>query len=135
MTNEVATNLTFEQRIFERIRGSLGELMSDEDLKRLVEAAMQKAFHEPRTVSIDRWGDKKHAPPLITEAVNAFLASRANGAIQAWLEQNPDVIGAVVKDAIAKGVLGWVQSYMDQKLTYPLQNLMSQLQQQGVIRP
>lgn len=39
---DIATTKTFQERMFEKIRDQMGDLMTDEDLKKLVDAAMQK---------------------------------------------------------------------------------------------
>ncbi len=44
MSNELQMTQDFQTRIFKRIRESIGDLMTDEDLRKLIEAAMQKAF-------------------------------------------------------------------------------------------
>lgn len=41
-TNDLSTNTTFQQRMFDKIRDQMGELLTDVELKAIVEKAMGK---------------------------------------------------------------------------------------------
>lgn len=63
MANEIETSKDFQDRVFEKIRADIGNLMTDAELKSLLHAAMSRAFFEPIVVK-DRYGyNNQENPP------------------------------------------------------------------------
>jgi len=132
MNTAVTENTTFQQRMFERIRDQMGELMTDEDLKKMVESAMEKAFFEP-SKSYDRWGDNKPGPPLFTTLVKDAMSARVQEAAKAWLDEHPDEVKAVIQESLQGGIVGLLSAYFTGKFQGPLMDLQSSLINKGVL--
>lgn len=115
MSNEVVTNQDFQTRMFERIRGQLGDMMTDDDLKRIVEAAVQKSFFEGR-IERRQYGNDVHHPPLFVELVAKEVRPAVERAAADWVEANKEQVIAAIKGAISEGGYGLVQSHINSML-------------------
>lgn len=132
MSGEVVTTKSFQERIFDRIREQIGELMTDEDLSKLVEAAVQKAFFEPR-VKTSGWSTSTE-PPLIVEIVEKLLRERVKDETANWLVKHQDDVTKIVQEALGRGFTAAVQSYIDSRMAGPMNTFAEQLRQSGLIR-
>lgn len=65
MTTEVTTAVSFEQRMKDRIRESIGELISDEELQKMVHRGVEEVFFKPGTKKINpgSWQEKTVETP------------------------------------------------------------------------
>jgi hypothetical protein len=126
MSNDLTTSKTFQERMYERVRDSIGDLMTDEDLKKIVEAGLQKAFFEGkerteygRVIAIE--------PPLIVGIVKELLGDKVKEEVKAYLQANPDVIQKAIHEAIAKGFFELVVSYFENKVEQSMYDFSNQL--------
>jgi hypothetical protein len=87
MMSEVATTKDFQERVFARIRDQIGELLSDEDLKRLVDSAMERAFFEPLRIK-DNWGSWRTETPSFQKWISALVEERVKAGIADWIKAN-----------------------------------------------
>lgn len=111
----------FQERIFAKIKESIGDLMTDDDLKRLVEAAMQDAFFKDRVTKGD-YGRTDSKPPLLVELVGQLIKDRVNEAIKVWLDANSAVVEKIIVERLAAGASGLITSAFD----YRMQNAFQQ---------
>ena len=120
MTNAIATTQDFQQRMFEKIRDQMGSLLTDEELKALVETAINKAFFEER---VDNSGyNRVTKPSLFVELISAHVKDRINEQIGAYVVANASVFEKAVEDALAKGFFGLMQGWFDRKIQNELFN-------------
>lgn len=94
----------FQERIFERIKESIGELMTEEELKKLVEASMHKAFFE-KVEEVDRWGSKKVGDPLIVVELRKLMELQVKEALKIWMEEHKEEIGEMIDTLMREGLL------------------------------
>lgn len=130
--SEVAKKLSFEDAILERIRNSIGELMTQEDLKRIIDAGVQKALFEPR-ITIGSYGNQSSSPSLVDRAVTDFLSTQMKTAVDKWISENPEALQAAVDKAVKDGVANCVMQSLDQRFSWIFSNLVSPFQSNGVI--
>lgn len=132
--NAVALTQDFQTKLFERIRDGIGELMTDEDLKRLVEAGMQKALFEER-ISYDNYHNRQEVlKPAIQTIVADLLKDNVRKAVNQWLSDNPDTVTKAIQELVSLGIVGIIQSHIEQKAQQPLWELSQRLQQVGILR-
>ena len=125
---------SFQDKVYERIRDSIGDLMSDEDLKRLVEASMQKAFFEDREVPSRGYGyPAERKPSWLVEKVAELLKDRVEAAVKEWVAANPEAFEKAIEEAIAKGMFGLVLSYFEDKVRQPLFQFAQELRNKGLM--
>jgi hypothetical protein len=64
MTEAIQTSQSFDERMMAKIKESIGELVTDDELKKIIEKGMSMAFFEPRrSKSRDSW-QESILPPL-----------------------------------------------------------------------
>lgn len=106
---------SFQDRIFTKIKDSIGDLMTDEDLKRLVEAAMQDAFFKDRITKGD-YGRVDSKPPLLVELVDKLVRDRVDKAVGAWLDANSATVEKIIADRFADGASGLIAKAFDYRM-------------------
>ena len=110
---------TFEERMKDRIRESIGELLSDEDLQALVQRGVDEVFFKTHYVDDGRH-QKREIPPLIHSVVKEVLTDRMKDATEAWLQTHEadvrDAMAHVIEDgagmAMVKALNGYVADSM-----------------------
>jgi hypothetical protein len=133
MSNAIETSKTFQERMFERIREQMGDLMTDDDLKKIVETAMQKAFFEER-ITFDSYNRSTTAPPVFVELIRKQLEEQVAGAVRDWLRANHDEVVKQIDAAIAKGMFGLVRQHMEQAIQHPLWDFAQNLRNSGLLK-
>ena len=132
MNDAAATTATFQEKMFAHIRDQMGDLMTDEDLKALVDTAMHKAFFEPVTIR-NSWGSPTQGDPVFITMVQKELESQVRTAIQEWLKEHPEEVSKAIDNALAKGIFGLIQQHIERTSFAPMQMLSDQLKAKGVL--
>ena len=82
MPNEVSKPKTLQERVTSRLQESIGDIITDEDLKPIVERGIHDVFFEEKEVR-DSWGKiTETRPALIHKVVKDLLAERVRQAIE-----------------------------------------------------
>ena len=131
MTTEIATTKSFQDRMFERIRDQMGDLMTNDDLKKIVEAAMQKAFFEER-VDRSSYNPVTH-PSLFVVMLQNLLKEQMKDAVQQWLADHSEEVSKAINETLSKGITKIMQDHIDSKAQQPLFNLYGELTRKGVL--
>lgn len=128
---DVTTTQDFQERMFARIRENMGDLLTDADLKRLVEAAVQKAFFDPTEVR-DNWSRvlRTEAPflKMVREATEKAVAERVTAACAQWVAEHPEAFSQAVDAALAKGMFQLAVQHFENTMRVPMQMMSSQIQ-------
>ena len=132
MGTDIAATQAFQEKMFTRIREQMGDLLTDEDLKRLVESAMQKAFFE-EVKHYDQWNRATVEPPVFVKAVKELTETRVRVAVSNWLEAHPEEVTKVIDECIARGIIGIVAHHFDSLLQEPMRVLAENLRQKGIL--
>lgn len=137
MANEVQSAVDFQERLFKKIRTDIGELMTDEELKKLVATAVDRTFFTPEkrlnpNGSSYRNDQYIEYPPMIQQIVKELLEPGVKAAIREWLDAHSAEVKAQVDAALADGMTGAVSRAINGMLSnafYTLQqNLMTAMQ-------
>lgn len=111
MSTEVATSKDFQERMFERIRSSMGDLMTDEELKKIVDAAVHKAFFEP-TIKVESEGTYHRrevpGPPHIVTLIDELIRDNVKELTRAWLEAHSEELLEIVRKRLDGGIVNAV---------------------------
>lgn len=113
--NEVAKAETYEDRLYKKIREDIGALMTDEELKKLVEQAIEREFFTPRHVR--RGYETIQVRSQLVEIVHELLGPKVREAADAWLAANPDRVEVALKEAMANGIASAVIRSFDGMLS------------------
>lgn len=135
MTTEVTTNESFQERMFKRVREQMGDLMTEAELKTIVDTALHKAFFEERVIKSSHWNtpDTKK-PSAFVELLQEELKQPIREGIQAWLAEHPEKVNEVITETIGKGFLGILHSYIEQKTNEPIFRFANDLRNMGVLK-
>lgn len=127
--SEIATTKDFQQRMFEKIRDQIGDLLTEEDLQKIVNASIQKAFFEPRTV-VDNNSYSyrtKEVEPLFVELMRTELKPAIQRAADKWIKENPEVITNHLNDLLGKSFLQVTADYINAKAAPAVEQLRKQM--------
>jgi len=115
--NAVVQSQDFQQRLFDKIRADIGSLMTDEELKKLVETAMDRMFFTPKEVKND-WGriERTEAPQLV-QIVKELIAPRLQDAPKQWLDEHPDEVKKALDSALMGGLASATLRALDSMLS------------------
>lgn len=129
------SNLTvqenFQERMFNRVRESLAELLTEEEAKTLVERAISDGLFKPRQEKDgSHWNAKTKEVPsefviLVTDQVKPIVEQQ----IKQWLSDNSDQVLSIIQEVIEKGIAGVILKVIKEETEKPLWNLRAELQQ------
>ena len=100
---KVALSRTFEQKMAEKIKEGIGELLTDDDLKAVIEKGVHNALFEPRPKGSSRYGGIEYDPPLMSIWTESFMKEMMREAVEEWLKENQDKFAKIAKDVLQKG--------------------------------
>lgn len=127
-TTTVTTPLSFEERMMAKLRDDIGAMMSDAELKAILERGIDKAFFQTRTIpSTDRWQSTTTKPSLVEEVIERHIKDRLTAAVEQWLRDNHDKVEALVLDAAKKGIGEAVLYSLEQRFNGLFQSALSML--------
>jgi len=133
--NEIAIPPSFEQKMKDRIKDSIGELITDDELTALVISGINEAFFKPTKIQTQGWNSTtKEGPCLMTSILTDLLNEQVKVAAEQWIVDNQDMLTdmleGVVKDGVGKAALGALDGYFKNQLLDFQINMQNQLQQQ-----
>lgn len=129
------TDKTLEQRITERLHQSLGDLITDADLKGMVERGVEQTLFQERRITNDRGYHDRTLPPLMQEVAEKLLKARMEAAVDVWLKENPERVEAIVKQVIQAGMSEAFMATLDNRFKQVFEfNLVPAMQQRGLLR-
>lgn len=132
--NDIAIPASFEQKMKERIKESIGELITDDELSTLVIKGIDEAFFRTIITQKPGWGGgTTESPCLMTTILTDLLTEQVKIAAEAWLKDNQemvtDMLEEVIKDGVGRAALNALSSqFQDQLITLQM-NMQQQLSQ------
>lgn len=121
MNTAVQPAKTLQERVGERIRDQIGDLLTDEDLKKLVDTALHEAFFTRTPIPKRHYNeDQTYADSFAVNHVKGLLKERVDVACRVWLGEHSDEIGKHIDNAVGKGFLVLFQQWLDQKVQQDL---------------
>lgn len=103
MSEQIVKAPTFEDRFTERLRESMGSMMTDEELRKLIDRGVHKFLFEPREVPSHYRGTETK-PPLMQELVDKHLHERMEQACRDYLRDNPALVKALLEQTLHEGL-------------------------------
>lgn len=129
----VAPAVSLEERITRRIHDSLGDLVTDDDLKAMVARGIEHALFQPRVTQGTGWNSQTTKPSIVDQAVETLLAAKMATAVDQWFLDNPERVEKAVADAIQKGAGAAFLSYLDSKFVGIFQSGVEHMRMQGIL--
>lgn len=110
---DIALSQPLHERVYERIRDSIGDLMTDEDLKILVDKATEKAFFQERGTG--SYNDKLR-PSLFMEMMEKEMQPLIATALKEWMANNSELVAKTLTDVLEQGAAKMMMRGFDSML-------------------
>ena len=104
MSNEIVKQKTFEEKMKERIKDSIGELMSNEDLSKIVERAVEEIFFEPIIIKGSYCHGDKTEPPFIHSIIKEILTEQVKHETREYIGLHGEEIEKIIKEVVVNGI-------------------------------
>lgn len=130
----VAPNKSFEERMMDRIRESIGDLMTDEDLRKIVERGVEKAlfFRAPKPKSY-HYDKDEFEPSFVDRMVKQLLQDRMDHAIREWMNANSDRVETIIKQALGDGIITCLVHRLNERFATAELDLLERLRSDGLL--
>lgn len=127
--NNVQKAQSFEDRVFEKIRENIGTLMTDEELKKLLESAMERMFFQDRIIK-NNWGQETgRAPGRLYKLVEDLIEPQLKRALVEWMEEHKDEVAKALQAAMDKNLMEAVTKALERMLAGPYDRLRADFQE------
>jgi hypothetical protein len=129
--NLPAESKTFEQKMKDRIKDSIGDLLSDEDIKKLVDKGMQDVFFTRSRIKDPRDYYKTiDGPTLLEEILKECVQPTVNKVVKEYVDEHPEEVMIAVKEVISMGMSGAMIRSMDMIFNSQIMQLQTNIQNQ-----
>ena len=129
MTKELEIPQNFEEKMRNRIRESIGELIDDETLKKLIKVATEDVFLKPRIEGTIYHKEEK--PSFLCELIKELLSEKVKEAVDEYINNHPEEVAKTIKEVINLGIgnalLYSFESKFQQEFFNFQTNIMSQI--------
>jgi len=124
--NEITKQESFEDKMKARIKESIGELITDEELSKLIKKGIEDAYFQPRTYK-DGYHTKT-MDPLMHEVIKAELGPKVDAAVREWVKLNPEIVHKVLQDTLSAGIGKAVMQSFENMLSQSFFNFQQQIE-------
>jgi len=106
MSNEIEKSMNFEDKMKERIREGIGDLITDEELSKIIDAGIREVFFTKELIHSSGYGPVKYKPSLIETVIREELDlhGRAKEVCKEWMTEHSDEITDIVDGLLRDGV-------------------------------
>lgn len=128
MSTDLTPQQKFEERIKAKLVDDIGQLLPDDVLSAMVEAAMKEAFFKPRKI-VDNSGYHQRivdGDPWLVEVLRDLVGEQVKHEVKAFAEANREEITRQLDMIIKDGLLRSMLQHMDNKLQWSLQEIAQQ---------
>lgn len=134
MTN-IVENKNFEEKMKDRIKESIGDLITDEELKKLLDAAMYDVFFKPIKVKVSSW-ETKDGPSYLQGIVKELLDEKVRSVIKDYIDNHTEdvekTIKTVVENGIGAAMMAAINSMFSTQIYQFQSNIQAALQNKGI---
>jgi len=137
MAEAVERAKTLEERVTDMVASTVGELITPEDMRQIVERGIEKALFKerPGPPSHNTWDRKVPLPPLVDELTNTHFKAAMSTAVEQWLKDHSEDLAEMMQKAIDEGAYAAVQRVMTDRMSGLFQHAMGEMQAQGLMIP
>lgn len=134
MTN-IIENKNFEEKMKDRIKESIGDLITDEELKKLLDAAMYDVFFKPSKVKVNSW-ETTDGPSYLQAIVKELLDKTVRSVIKDYIVNHTEEVEKTIKTVVENGIGAAMMSAFSSMFStqfYQFQsNVQAALQNKGI---
>lgn len=123
MTN-VAINETFEAKMKTRIKESIGDLITDEELSKLINAQIKVIFLDKREDKANStWGKSAYKPSLLEEIIKECLMDNVKALVKSYINDNSEEVKLQIKTVVQEGAGMAVMTALSKSFSNDLWNM------------
>ena len=112
----------FKTRMMDRVRESIGDLLTDDELKQMIDKSMQAIFFTEKATTND-WGRVTSTKPaLMHEIVEKFVKERVETGTKDYLKAHEGDVKRLIAEALDRGLACSVMRAFDRTFIGPLQD-------------
>lgn len=134
MNHELQTTPDFNERMMNLLKEGIGTLLTDEDIRKIIEKGIDNALFQTRTVKSSGWSGTTTELSIVDTVIQRHLEAKLKEQVEVWLKANPEAIEASVNSAIKAGISGCVIGFLDERFNYLFQNGIMNMRSQGLIQ-
>lgn len=134
----VTESKSFQEKMQDRIRDSIGDLISEEELKTLIDRGMEEAFFKGKVIRDSYGRVQREELPLIHQMVNDHIKPIVEQEVAKYIDNNREQVAEIVQQTLEVGagtllIKALNQTFQNSLIS--LQNSMiTDLRNNGVIR-
>jgi hypothetical protein len=129
MSSDIEKAKSFEEKMKERIKDGIGDLLSDDDIKKLIDAGMQDTFFKPSKIKVNAY-DHKDGPTLLQSIIQENLQPAVDKAVKEYINEHPEEVMAAINDCISGGMAKALLRSIDSTFSLQLWQLKDSIQNQ-----
>ena len=133
----VVTNETFETKLRNKIKDSIGDLITNDDLSKLVHRSLEEVFFTPRknpNRSYYNSNEPDTIAPLLHDIVKETLQPMVTEAVKEYITKNNDEVLKAVKEVVTAGVGNAVVTAMNMQFQNQILTFQTNVQNQLMSR-
>ena len=123
--NELAQAKTFEQRMTDKMREHVGEMLTDDELKVMVNRTFEKVFFQGEVFT--EYGRQTTKPALAEIMVRSALDMRVKEEIEKWAGSNSGSMERIVRELVEKGLSAALMKAVDNAFNMEFHQFVQQV--------
>lgn len=127
--NEITTGNTFEERMKARIKDSIGDLITDEDLTKLINRGVEDVFFKKTVIRVNSY-DTKEGPSLLESIVKELLETQVRDCVKDYLKDNSETVKTTIDEVVREGIGKAMIAAMNQSFQNSLYQFQANISQQ-----
>jgi len=126
--SDLAAATTFQERMFERVRESLSELLTPEEAKALVEKAIEESLFKRQFVPAHYGTPDRYLPSRFEALVKEATEPVLKAAIADWLAEHHEEVKASIQGVVEMGIASTVVKVFQEEMRSPMYEVGGKLQ-------
>jgi uncharacterized protein YcaQ len=126
-TTAITTPQTFQERMYGRVKELLGELLTEEEAKQLVDKAIQDALFSSKKIYNTYGSQVREEPPQFVELVKNEVQPIVKNAVDKWIAEHQEEVNQTIEKVIQDGILSACYKSFEQHMQQPMWNLQTEV--------
>lgn len=126
-TTAITTPQTFQERMYGRVKELLGELLTEEEAKQLVDKAIQDALFSTKKIYNSYGSFITEEPPQFIELVKEQVQPIVKDAVDKWISEHQEEVTQTIEKVIQDGILSACYKSFEAHMKQPMWNLQSEV--------
>ncbi len=103
MTNSIVSTKSFEEKMKDRIKDSIGDLITDEDLSVLLKRSLEEVFFTPKIIVKGSYGNPdKIEPPMLHTIIKELMTEQVRAKVVDYMKEHRQDIKIIIEKVVKK---------------------------------